>query len=86
MLPVMVDDLGICEFCNEILDMRAVATDSWNCTRCNEHVAQESFGIRQETKSSVKHYRWVGPDGKWTHIRPEVRFILGEFQVHTKLP
>ena len=74
--------LGLCEHCGALITMEGLSAEAidaeWNCPKCGEVLAHESFGYESGKGDKIK---WVGPDGKWTTEKPTNDFRLGSWDI-----
>jgi hypothetical protein len=86
---VLLAALGLCEHCGELLtiqDLPAEAIDAdWKCPKCHGVITHVTFGYDQGGRGA-KIIRWVGKDGKWTDVKPEEDFRLGDWFITVETP
>jgi hypothetical protein len=84
---VVVDSLGLCEHCGELLCLHNLPSDAidavWKCPKCGSVLTYKSFGYKTSQGNKIK---WVGPKGKWVFSRPEREFELGRLQIVLSQP
>jgi len=78
---VLLAALGLCEHCGVLLSLQGMPLEAidaeWKCPKCNKVINNKSFGYEQ----SGKKVKWVGKDGKWTNVKPDEDFKLGNLEV-----
>lgn len=91
MKTVVVDSLGICQHCGDVISIAdcTFETDEDRayppCPLCKRHTfSWDTWGEDYDRDTKESERRFVGPDGQWTDQRPNADFIIGEYDVRVK--
>ena len=84
-----IEALGICEHCGALTSMENLPIEAldaiWKCAKCEKDLTHKSFGF-EEVEGKFRKVKWVGPDKKWTSVRPTENFNIGHLLVSVTQP
>ena len=97
MRQVFIDALGICEYCDELLDVTDFQDTDYTCIKCpkcdeplSKHKSPEDDWLDILRLDSFgwrmfvdgwKQVRWVGKSRKWRRTKPRESFILQGWRI-----